>query len=61
MSMVQLSIFASFELAVSFNEIVGDDSMGENRAEDNEIVPVGGLTSSTKDWLLAVPGENAVP
>ena len=30
MSMVQLSIFASFEVASSFSVIVSDDSMGEN-------------------------------
>jgi hypothetical protein len=43
--MVQLSIFASFELAVSFNEIVSDDSIGEKSGDERAIVPVGGVTS----------------
>ena len=61
MSMVQLSIFATFELASSVRVILSEDSMGEKSGDEREIVPVGGVTSSRKLALVAVAGVKALP
>jgi hypothetical protein len=59
--MVQLSIFASSELAAIVKVIVLDPTMGENRGSDRLIEPVGGAVTRRKVELFTVAGANTLP